>query len=82
MTARNGAPLDRHSYIRNWILLLRGRYAQTYLVRSTRYNMRSVLLASVTTLLATSNAQTHGEGEEGSSMGPVAFMWPSDRKQS
>lgn len=24
-------------------------------------------------------AQTHGEGEEGSSMGPVAFMWPSDR---
>ena len=23
--------------------------------------------------------QTHGEGEEGSSMGPVAFMWPADR---
>jgi len=21
----------------------------------------------------------HGEGEEGSSMGPVAFMWPPDR---
>lgn len=26
-----------------------------------------------------SNAQTHGEGEEGSSMGPVAFLWPPDR---
>ncbi|KAL6712650.1 hypothetical protein ACN47E_000527 [Coniothyrium glycines] len=25
------------------------------------------------------SAQAHGEGEEGSSMGPVAFMWPPDR---
>lgn len=25
---------------------------------------------------------THGEGEEGSSMGPVAFMWPPDRAWS
>jgi hypothetical protein len=24
-------------------------------------------------------AQTHGEGEEGTSMGPVAFFWPADR---
>jgi hypothetical protein len=24
-------------------------------------------------------AQSHGEGAEGSEMGPVAFMWPSDR---
>jgi hypothetical protein len=24
-------------------------------------------------------AQTHGEGAEGTEMGPVAFMWPSDR---
>jgi hypothetical protein len=25
------------------------------------------------------HAQTHGEGEEGTSMGPVAFLWPADR---
>ena len=25
------------------------------------------------------SAQTHGEGEEGQSMGPVAFLWPPDR---
>jgi hypothetical protein len=25
------------------------------------------------------HAQTHGEGEEGTSMGPVAFLWPGDR---
>jgi hypothetical protein len=24
-------------------------------------------------------AQSHGEGAEGTEMGPVAFMWPSDR---
>ncbi|KAF1929505.1 uncharacterized protein M421DRAFT_59960 [Didymella exigua CBS 183.55] len=25
------------------------------------------------------NSQTHGEGEEGARMGPVAFLWPPDR---
>lgn len=34
------------------------------------------LLAGLTAL---ANAQTHGEGAEGSEMGPVAFMWPPDR---
>ncbi|PSN65457.1 hypothetical protein BS50DRAFT_58924 [Corynespora cassiicola Philippines] len=33
------------------------------------------LLAALSSL----GAAQHGEGEEGSSMGPVAFLWPSDR---
>lgn len=28
---------------------------------------------------AYARAQTHGEGAEGTEMGPVAFLWPSDR---
>ncbi|KAH6612434.1 hypothetical protein C7974DRAFT_466816 [Boeremia exigua] len=41
--------------------------------------MRAALLSFVAALAVLSNAQTHGEGEEGSSMGPVAFLWPPDR---
>lgn len=41
--------------------------------------MRTCILSFLATLGALSHAQTHGEGEEGSSMGPVAFMWPPDR---
>lgn len=41
--------------------------------------MWSKLLCAVASLPVLANAQTHGEGEEGSSMGPVAFMWPPDR---
>jgi len=52
---------------------LDGQYPQTTL------NMRSSLLVSFAVLLSVSNAQTHGEGAEGSEMGPVAFMWPADR---
>ncbi|KAH8726231.1 hypothetical protein GQ44DRAFT_679842 [Phaeosphaeriaceae sp. PMI808] len=41
--------------------------------------MRLNNLSTFTALLALSHAQTHGTGEEGTSMGPVAFMWPADR---
>lgn len=40
--------------------------------------MRSILLSVLAVSAVLSNAQ-HGEGEEGSSMGPVAFLWPPDR---
>ncbi|KAF2854697.1 hypothetical protein T440DRAFT_416174, partial [Plenodomus tracheiphilus IPT5] len=41
--------------------------------------MRSSILSFFAVLPAWVSAQAHGEGEEGSSMGPVAFMWPNDR---
>ncbi|KAJ8108042.1 hypothetical protein OPT61_g8447 [Boeremia exigua] len=41
--------------------------------------MRASLFSFVAALAALGNAQTHGEGEEGKTMGPVAFMWPPDR---
>lgn len=41
--------------------------------------MRSSLISLFAVLPAWVSAQAHGEGEEGSSMGPVAFMWPNDR---
>lgn len=41
--------------------------------------MRSSFLSLLAVLPWLARAQTHGEGEEGSSMGPVAFLWPSDR---
>lgn len=41
--------------------------------------MRATLLPIFAALAALGFAQTHGEGEEGSSMGPVAFLWPPDR---
>ncbi|KAH7348228.1 hypothetical protein BKA66DRAFT_516680 [Pyrenochaeta sp. MPI-SDFR-AT-0127] len=41
--------------------------------------MRSHLLSLFAALPLLASAQTHGEGEEGTSMGPVAFMWPADR---
>ncbi|KAF2683347.1 hypothetical protein K458DRAFT_368573 [Lentithecium fluviatile CBS 122367] len=45
--------------------------------------MRSRCLSLFLGLLALVGAQdeqtTHGDGEEGSSMGPVAFLWPPDR---
>lgn len=41
--------------------------------------MRTQHLSALAALAVLAGAQTHGEGEEGSSMGPVAFMWPSDR---
>ena len=31
-------------------------------------------------LVGVDAAATHGEGAEGSEMGPVAFLWPDDRK--
>ena len=41
-------------------------------------------LASALTALATCQAvlaeDRHGQGSEGTVMGPVAFMWPDDRK--
>lgn len=43
--------------------------------------MRSYYL-SLLALPLLAAAQTHGEGEEGNSMGPVAFMWPADRPWS
>lgn len=42
--------------------------------------MRTTLLSIFSALAVLSNAQTHGEGAEGSSMGPVAFLWPPDRE--
>ncbi|KAF1920200.1 hypothetical protein BDU57DRAFT_464396 [Ampelomyces quisqualis] len=44
-------------------------------MRSQFCSLLSILLTS----LHHAFAQTHGEGAEGSEMGPVAFMWPSDR---
>lgn len=41
--------------------------------------MHTSYLSVFAALAALTNAQTHGEGEEGSSMGPVAFLWPPDR---
>lgn len=41
--------------------------------------MRTTLVSIFAAFAAFSNAQTHGEGEEGASMGPVAFLWPPDR---
>lgn len=41
--------------------------------------MRPSLLTLLAIPVSLSSAQTHGEGEEGSSMGPVAFLWPPDR---
>jgi hypothetical protein len=41
--------------------------------------MRASNLSLLTAFATLSGAQTHGEGEEGSSMGPVAFLWPPDR---
>lgn len=41
--------------------------------------MRSYCLSLFALLPVLASAQTHGEGEEGSSMGPAAFLWPSDR---
>ncbi|KAF2630897.1 hypothetical protein BU25DRAFT_387168 [Macroventuria anomochaeta] len=41
--------------------------------------MRITLFSSLAALAVLSSAQTHGEVEEGSSMGPVAFLWPPDR---
>jgi hypothetical protein len=41
--------------------------------------MRFGLLSLFAAVLSPSQAQTHGEGEEGTSMGPVALLWPADR---
>ncbi|KAH7132271.1 hypothetical protein B0J11DRAFT_521304 [Dendryphion nanum] len=41
--------------------------------------MRLSLISSAALLLSSAAAQKHGEGEEGRTMGPVAFMWPADR---
>ncbi|KAF2014867.1 hypothetical protein BU24DRAFT_423773 [Aaosphaeria arxii CBS 175.79] len=41
--------------------------------------MHLSLLASLALLFSIGQGQTHGEGEEGKSMGPVAFLWPADR---
>jgi|SRR5690242_4899612 len=41
--------------------------------------MRTSLLSILAVSAVLSKAQTHGEGEEGASMGPVAFLWPPDR---
>lgn len=37
---------------------------------------RTVLAALLCSFAA---AQSHGDGEEGTSMGPVAYLWPADR---
>ncbi|KAK6362693.1 hypothetical protein TWF730_000149 [Orbilia blumenaviensis] len=37
------------------------------------------LAAALSAIAAPAAAQAHGEGEQGSSMGPVAFLWPLDR---
>ena len=42
-------------------------------------NMRATLITLIAAFATFNHAQTHGEGEEGSSMGPVAFLWPPDR---
>lgn len=41
--------------------------------------MRFTLVSSLALLSSFAQAQKHGEGEEGKSMGPVAMMWPPDR---
>lgn len=41
--------------------------------------MRTTLLPFLAATALLCDAQEHGEGEEGSSMGPVAFLWPPDR---
>ncbi|KAF3940840.1 hypothetical protein ABW19_dt0205491 [Dactylella cylindrospora] len=40
------------------------------------------LAAALSAIAAPAAAQAHGEGEQGSSMGPVAFLWPDDRPWS
>ncbi|EGX50890.1 hypothetical protein TWF173_011091 [Orbilia oligospora] len=40
------------------------------------------LAAAVSAIAAPAAAQAHGEGEQGASMGPVAFLWPADRPWS
>ncbi|KAF2031751.1 hypothetical protein EK21DRAFT_62439 [Setomelanomma holmii] len=42
-----------------------------------RYDFSTVV--TLVACLPLSRAQTHGEGAEGTEMGPVAFMWPADR---
>lgn len=37
------------------------------------------LLSVFTAMAMCVGAQTHGEGAEGTEMGPVAFLWPPDR---
>ncbi|KAF2179499.1 hypothetical protein K469DRAFT_753887 [Zopfia rhizophila CBS 207.26] len=37
------------------------------------------VLSLLSCLVRAQNTPKHGEGEEGKSMGPVAFLWPSDR---
>jgi hypothetical protein len=46
-------------------------------MRSHLRNLYSLIYFFSSLNLASS--QTHGEGAEGKEMGPVAFMWPSDR---
>ncbi|EPS35786.1 hypothetical protein H072_10703 [Dactylellina haptotyla CBS 200.50] len=47
------------------------------MLRNTLY-----LAAALSAIAAPVAAQVHGEGEQGSSMGPVAFLWPEDRPWS
>lgn len=46
-------------------------------MRSQLHHLFSLFLLSSS--LGHVSAQIHGEGSEGTEMGPVAFMWPSDR---
>jgi len=40
----------------------------------------SVLTALAACQLVHADDKKHGQGSEGTVMGPVAFMWPDDRK--
>ncbi|KAJ6260026.1 hypothetical protein Dda_5671 [Drechslerella dactyloides] len=44
--------------------------------------VRGVLFFAAVISAAVSSAEVHGEGAEGSVMGPVAFLWPEDRPWS
>lgn len=44
--------------------------------------MRFSLFPACATWFACVVAQSHGEGAEGTEMGPVAFLWPADRNWS
>lgn len=41
--------------------------------------LSAALLSALAVSAVTSAAEVHGSGAQGSVMGPVAFLWPSDR---
>lgn len=47
-----------------------------------RFSQLSYIAALAGSQLVAGDGEAHGEGLEGSVMGPVAFLWPDDRPWS